>query len=177
MINLLPQKEKDNLFLKRIKNLVIILGAVITVSLICFILILLSLKFYMLSDVGYQKALLLETQERYQSPAITTLKDAIQKYNKLLPLILSFYQNKANFSDTLGLISEIERPHGLYFTNISISENNKVSISGFSPTRDDLINFQKNLQKQNGIKNISFSPNSWINQTKANFNLTLEYGN
>jgi Tfp pilus assembly protein PilN len=177
MINLLPQNEKNNLFLKRIKNLVIILGAVITICLICFILILLSLKFYILADVGYQKLLLQDTQEKYQSPDITTLKDTIQKYNKLLPSILSFYQKRIYFSDTLDVISEIERPQGLYFTNISINESNKIGISGFSPTRDDLITFQKNLEKQGKIKNISFSADSWINPTKVNFNLTMEYGN
>lgn len=176
-MNLLPQKERDLLFLKRIKNLVIILGAVITILFVCLILILLSLKFYLLADVGNQKFLLQDTQSAYQSPAMTNLKNAIQKYNKSLPAILSFYQSNVYFSDVLSAVSEIERPEGLYFTNINISGRTKVNISGFSPTRDNLIAFQKNLEKTTNIKNISFSQDSWISPVKVNFNVNFEYGN
>lgn len=175
MINLLPQKEKDALFLRRIKNLAIILGSTIIIFLICLILVLLSVKFYILAEVGYQKFLLQDTQKKYQSPDAANLKNVIQKYNESLPIVLSFYQNEIYFSDILGIISEIQRQAGLYFTNISIDGHDKVSISGVSATRDDLIAFQKNLEKQNAIKNISFSPDSWINPVKTNFNLTFDF--
>lgn len=181
MINLLPQREKDELFLKRIKNLVLVLGNVIIIFLVCLTLVLLSVKFYILAEVDNAKFLLQNTQDQYQTPDIEKLKNAIEKYNNTLPVVLSFYQKKIYISDVLAAISEIQRPEGLHFTAISIegkTENKiKISISGTSDTRENLIAFQKNLGGQGLIKNVSFSPESWINPIKANFNLTFEYGN
>jgi len=180
MINLLPPKEKNDLFLKKIKNLVIILGGVILVFLICLILILTSIKFNLLSKISDQTYLSQETQNQYQSDTVITLKNSIQKYNTSIPQALSLYQSGNRISDVLGIISEIPRPQGLYFTNISIdgkSNNNKIiiNITGVSPARDDLVAFQKNLEEESLIKNASFSSNSWISPGKTNFNLTLEF--
>ena len=181
MINLLPQKEKDELLLKRIKNLVLVLGSIVVIALICLIFVLLSIKFYILTEVDSQKFLLQDTQKKYESPDVVNLKNAIQKYNNSLPIIASFYQNEIYLSDVLSGISEIQKPAGLYFTNISLDNQQaksvKVSISGTSATRESLITFQKSLENQPKIKNILFSPESWINPVKVNFNLTLEYGN
>jgi len=182
MINLLPQKEKDELFLKRVKNLIFVLGNVIIIFLVCLILVLLSVKFYILAEVDNQKFLLKNTQQDYQSPDVGKLKNAIQKYNSYLPTAISFYEKEIYLSDILGAISEIERPGELYFTSISLDGKNyegkvKVSISGTSDTRENLINFQKNLGSHGAIKNVSFSPESWISPLKASFKLNFEYGN
>jgi hypothetical protein len=182
MINLLPQKEKDELFLKKAKNLAIVLGSIVIITLVCLIFVLLSVKFYVLTEVNGQSFILQDTQKNYESPDVVTVKNSIQKYNNSLPTVLSFYQSDKYLSNILAAISEIEKPNGLYFTNIfldsqAIGGNVKVNISGTSDTRESLIAFQKNLEKQNAINNISFSPESWINPVKANFNLNFDYGN
>jgi Tfp pilus assembly protein PilN len=177
MINLLPQKEKDGLLLIRIKNLALIFGGIVIIFLICLILVMLSIKFYILTEVDSQKFLLQATQEKYNTPEITSLKSVIGKYSASLPTVAAFYKNEKYLSDILTLISEIQKPAGVYFTNISINIQNKVSISGVSNTRENLIAFQKNLESQAKIKNVSFSANSWINPVNNNFIVTLEYGN
>jgi len=182
MINLLPQEEKDKLFLRRVKNLSIILGSVVVISLICYIFILLSIKFYIMAEIENQKFILETTEMQYKSENTEDIKDAIQYYNDLLPKIQSFYKNQIYLSKILAEISQIQRPSGLYFNGILISAPDakgivKVNILGVSDTRENLISFQKSLQSQNTIKTVLFSADSWINPTNANFNLTLEYGN
>jgi hypothetical protein len=182
MINLLPEKEKEVLRLDQIKNLTIILGSIILVSLVCLILILMAIKFYLLQDVEYQKFLFQQAQKKYQSAETATIKGTIQKYNDALPQVLSFYKKEIYFSDVLNIISEIQKSQGLNFTKISLDGQNdsrkiNIIIAGISADRDSLVDFQKKLQGEQKFKNVSFSPDSWINPTNSNFNVTFEYDN
>lgn len=180
MINLLPPKEKDILKLERAKNLTIILCGTILVSLICLVLILLSVKFSVLTEASYQKSVLEQTRTEYQSRDATNLKNVIKKYNEMMSQVSSFYQKQVYFSDILANISEISRPQGIYFFNISLDgrkyeDGIGVSIFGKSDTRNNLLLFKKNIEAQNKIKNIYFSPENWINPTNINFKFTFDF--
>lgn len=180
MINLLPQKEKEILSLKATNNLVIILGVIVIISVICMILASLAVKFSILNQEVPQKFLLEEAERKYQSPEIISLKETIQKYNKEMPKVLSFYESGLYFGDALYKISVIKKSEGLHFNDISLDgktyvDRIKVAITGVSDSRDDLLAFQKEIEQYKEIKNIYFSPNSWINPTKSNFNLTFEF--
>jgi len=67
MTNILPPKEKEYLRLEQAKKIVIILGFAAIVSLICLLLILLSIKYYILSAAGSQKFILQESEKMYQA--------------------------------------------------------------------------------------------------------------
>lgn len=178
MINLLPQHEKDALRLSMIKNLSLSLGLIITVALLCFIFVLLSVKFYVMAEVDDQKFLYQSTQENYKSPNIVSLKNAIEKYNKSMPVVAAFYENRIYLGDVLSDISNVEAAEGLNFTNLSLEAQPsgliRVSVSGISDTRENLISFQKELEEIEKIQNLSFSADSWINPVNANFKLVFE---
>jgi hypothetical protein len=178
MINLLPSKEKYMLELDRTKSLVIILCSIVLVSLICLVLILLSVKFSVLSEVSYQKSVLEQASQQYRFADSEKLKESIKKYNEIMPEVLSFYQKEVYFSEAVAVISEISRPEGVYFASASLDGQKyegeiEVNISGVSSTRDNLILFKKNIESQNGIRNVSFSSESWINPTNIKFKLTF----
>ena len=180
MINILPPKEKELLRLEQTKNLVIILGFVAMVSLICLIFILLSVKYYILSSVDRQKLISQEVAKQHQSPNFTEFKNIIVRYNKILPETVSFYKNEVYFSDMLSVISGIERPEALYFNKIYIDRDEKggktkISVFGFSDTRENLLLFQKKIQESQKIKNIYFAPESWINPKDINFSFTFNF--
>jgi len=180
MINILPPKEKESLRLEQTKNLVIILGFVAIVSLICLIFILLSIKYYILSSVDHQKLILQEVEKQRQSPNFAEFKDIIVLYNGILPEIVSFYKEEVYSGDILSVISGIERPEGLYFNKIYIDrdtpgDKTKVSVFGFSDTRENLLLFQKKLQEESTAKNIYFAPASWINPKDINFTFTFNF--
>jgi hypothetical protein len=179
IINLLPPKEKDALALERAKNLILVLGNMTLVFMICLVLVLLWLKFYLLGEITYQKYLLYGIEGSSPSD-ITDLKTIIQKYNKTMPSVVNVYQNSPHFSDILDIISKVERPQGLYFKNISLDgqkyqDKIEAKITGFSSTRDNLLLFKKNLESQPAVENILFSPDSWINPVNTTFNLTIDF--
>lgn len=175
MINLLGQKEKDELVLIRAKNLAIILGNVVLISLVCLALILLSVKFYILVRIAGQTDVSLGRADE----SAENLKYAMQKYNAIMPLALSFYENEVHYSDILDAISKIKRPEGLYFKSIFIDGQKdpgkiKAGIAGFSKTRESLLQFKNDFSGQEGIENIYFAPESWINSTNVSFSLTFD---
>jgi hypothetical protein len=180
IINLLPPREKEALLLERVKNLIMVLGNMVLIAFVCLILILYWVKFYLLIQIVTQQSLLYGIENPGMQSDATILKNLIPHYNKIFPVVVKSYQNKIYFSDILNTISTIQRPQGLYFKNISLDgqkfENKvEVKILGFSSTRDNILLFKKKLEEQAGIESIYFTPESWINPTNTDFNLTIEF--
>jgi len=178
MINLLPKNEKENLLFDRDKKMIMVLGYIIIIALMCLSLFLFSIKFYILGDVASQNVLLGITEKSYQNPDFLTFKDMIQKYNSDLVKINTFYSKEVYFSDLLKNILAIQRPNGVYFTDISmvkdqVSNTVKITIAGTSDTRDNLSIFRENLENNQKIENVYFPPENWIKPINLNFYLSF----
>jgi len=178
MINLLPKNEKENLLFDRDKKMIMVLGYIIIIALTCLSLFLFSIKFYILGDVASQNVLLGITEKSYQNPDFLMFKDMIQKYNSDLGKINTFYSKEIYFSDLLKNILEIERPNGVYFTDLSMAKDQKanmvkVTITGTSDTRDNLSTFRDNLESNKKIENIYFPSENWIKPVNLNFYLSF----
>ena len=192
MINLLPPKEKEELILEKNKKLVVILGNVVLISLVCLALVLFSLKFYILGEISSEKSFLDNTEKKYQNPDFLHFKNLLQKYNAKLIKIDAFYKKEIYFSGILKTILEIQRPKGLSLISININKtkednppqsttqktlrtgNIKVTISGISDTRDNLLIFKRNIENNKEIENLYFPPYDWIKPKDINFYLTFE---
>ncbi len=178
MINLLPPSLKQKLALEHQKNVVMILGFTILVPLICLTLLLLSIKTYISAEVNSQKIASEQAQKISQTPEFVKFGETIKNGNALLLQLKSFYKRQIYISNALHLISGINRPENLYFTSLDLHQTQslafKVTIAGFSQSREDLLVFQKNIQQKKEIENLVFSPESWINPSRTPFYLTFE---
>lgn len=185
MINLLPPNEKAELLAQRNKRLIIVLGNIILVFLICFILILFSLKFHILSEIRHQKYDLDNAEKNYQMPLTISTKDAIKQYNASLIKLEDFYKKETYISQVLKDVLDIPRSSGLYFSEVTIlkddknktnqsSGNIKIFLSGTSATRDNLLVFKNNIEESKKIKNLYFPPESWVKDKNIHFNITFE---
>ena len=180
MINLLPPKEKQELSLRANKNLTIVIGSVILISLLSLVLVLFSVKFYILSELTQHEYILYETEKAYQTPEFLALKEAIEKSNKNISTVQNFYKNQLSFANALKNISSILLPEGLYLTSIhtepmQTAKSVKVTIAGVSNNRDSLINFQEALETNTKIKNLYLPAENWIKPANFNFFITFEY--
>jgi len=175
MINLLPPNKKEELFLEQVKKMVFVIGGLAVISLVCFILILLSIKFYILREVVHQKTILAEAG----NANLFETKKIVEKYNEILPDIASFYKGKIYFSDALSDILKIKNSSGLYLSEISLDKGTggaiKTVISGISDTRENLTILKNSVETDPKIKNSQFSPDSWIKEKNTNFYLTFEF--
>ena len=181
MINLLPPEEKEKLFLKKKEKLIAILVIMVLVFLICLILILSSIKIHVADEANSQKIILEQVEKEYQTPNFLNLKSIVQKYNKIIIQLKNVYEQKLYFSQTLKVISNIQRPDGLYLTELSLSrgenKKNKVTVAGISDSRENLLLFKKNIEEDKKIENSYLSPENWTNPKNINFNLSFEVSN
>ncbi|HCC59951.1 MAG: hypothetical protein A2402_00985 [Candidatus Staskawiczbacteria bacterium RIFOXYC1_FULL_37_43] len=182
MTDLLPPEEKKSLKLEQTKNLVIVFAVSIIIALVCLILILLSIEFYILSQINSQKFVLDSVEAEYQSSDFLEYKQIIEKYNEILPGLFSFYKKEIPFTNVFDVVLDVPRPEGLVFDKIYIERSDtpgkiKAVVFGFSDNRENLLLFQKNVKQERKLKNVSFSTESWINPVNTNFSFTFEYGN
>jgi hypothetical protein len=179
MLNLLPTSEKQFLKREQKKRLAIVLGSELLVFLVCLVLVFAAINFYILGRLASQEYFVKQAELDSQSPGFFDFMASMINYNKKLMVIDSFYKNQKPVTGPMQTLLSIERPEGVYFTRFSLSPDQnsaviKAVISGKSDTRDHLLGFRANIESENKIQNIVFSPDSWINQKDIIFNLTLD---
>lgn len=176
-MNLLPPPEKQNLKLEENLRLIAILGILSLFFLISLILVLFSLKIYLWGEVESQKIFLSQIEKESGIAGIQELEKKIDLLNKNLSKLDSFYKEKLSLTEILERISQT-LPPGIYLNSLSLNPPQKtykfqVSLSGFSPTRELLVDFKKNLEKEEDFKEINFSPSSWMEPEDIDFNLNF----
>ncbi|MFH1462367.1 MAG: hypothetical protein ABIG08_01540 [bacterium] len=179
MINLLPPKNKEEILEEENWKLVLILAVVFFISLFCFALILFSIKSFISGEAEAQKISLEQTEKEFQGSQIQSLNGKIVSANQALSQLDSFYQTQRDSSAILERISKTISP-GLYLNTLSLNFQAKdeqglgCSLSGFSPTREILLRFKENLEKEEGFEGVNFPPTSWLEKTDINFSVNFK---
>lgn len=168
MINLLPPEYKENLLFEEAKRLVIILGSLVFISLVSLALILFSIKIYLSSQVKIQKDFLdLQTQKK-ENPEIGQLENEVRAANKKISQLDNFYKKQGSFSEVMGKINKAI-PAGLYLNNFAYSKtDSKIILAGYSPARETLVQFRKNLEEIFQQK-VDIPPANWIKPVNVDF--------
>ena len=184
MINLLPLQQKEELLEEEKYNLVLTLGILFLIFLISLILILFSIKIFISGEVEVQRILLSAEEKRFKESQIQNLEEKINTSNQTLSELNLFYQNQLNLTKTLEKISGT-LPLKAYLTTFSLNplstpaegETQKylaqVSLGGFSPTREILLEFKEALGKEELFGEIYFPPSNWVKPIDIDFSVTL----
>lgn len=181
MINLLPPTEKEILIQEERFRLSLILGVIILTFLISLTLILVSVKIYISAETKTQKIILELEQHRLKTTEIQDLENKVNLINQNLLNLNSFYLKQISFTQLLEKIYQI-LPTEIYLTQLSLTKIDQkkeksiveASLSGFSPSREVLFRFKKNLEKEPDFQEIYFPPSNWIKPTDIDFNLTFK---
>lgn len=191
MINLLPSLEKRILQKEKHYKIVMILGIVFLSFLVCFCLILFSIKIFIAGQVQAEKILFEQTQKELGFSKTQDIERNIALANQNLFLLNSFYKNRTEITALLEEISGI-LPSGIYLTHFSLSfvpepkkekgkqeESEKkhkfqISISGFSPSREKLYELRQVLEAQEDFKEIYLPPFNWAKPTDVDFQISFK---
>jgi Tfp pilus assembly protein PilN len=173
MINLLPQKQKDELGLEQMFRVIMILGIIILASLIC-----LALMFFFIKMLFGAKLDIVAISGEDKKNMIKILKieedeKSISYYNSNFSKLEAIYQKQADVSIMIRELIDL-LPQRIYFTNLALT-GNKVTVSGYCPERESLVSFKENLENISGFTNVNFSPNDWVKQKDINFSLNFDY--
>ncbi len=177
MINLLSPKEKEILNREERWKVIILLGIFILIFFVCLSSILFSIKTFTAGETEVQKILFSQKEKEFKSSQSQILQEQINIYNEKLLKLETFYQEQSNFAGILGKIYET-LPVETYLTSLVITppspqleekQGMTYHLSGFSPTREKLLEFKKNLEKEENFSEIIFPPSSWVEPVDINF--------
>ncbi|KPJ73656.1 hypothetical protein AMJ48_00395 [Parcubacteria bacterium DG_74_1] len=174
MINLLPSEQKEELEQEKNFKLVLALGIVILAFLVSLILILFSIKTSLLVDLDAQEIYIKQKQKELENPEMQELEAKIKENNSILSKLEVFYQGQPDLTLTLEKIYWT-LPEEIYLTNLNFNPQvSQVSLDGFSPTRETLVQFKENLERTEGFKEIKFPPASWVYLTDIKFSVNFK---
>jgi len=178
MLNLLPQKEKEELIQEESFKLVLVLGILILIFLICLSLILFSIGISIGGQLAIEKALL--SQKETEISHLRDLEKEIKNLNLTFSKLDSFYQKNPNFVKILEITSKTLLP-GTYLTSFNFNPLAKdkkylgeVILNGYSPTREILLEFKKNLEQEELFQEVYFPPANWVEPTDINFTVNFK---
>ncbi|MDO8435793.1 MAG: hypothetical protein Q7S82_00180 [bacterium] len=179
MINLLPPQKKAELRKEENLKVVLILGFFFLISLVCFALILFSIKIFISGEVEAQKILYNQEEKEFEGSNLQTFQENINQSNEKIVQLESFYKGRFRFLDTFEIISR-DLPLGIFLTSLSIFPQSKAgegvayNLQGFSPNRDILLQFKANLEQEERFYEINFPPSSWIEPDNINFSASFK---
>ena len=171
MINLLPPEQIKEL--KEEENFKILLNIFLLALFFLFslFLILLSIKFYLSGVLDSQK-ILLEKEEKILD---LEREKEIKKYNEILSRIEKFYQKKTPFFPKAEDFFK-NLPQSIYLKELEVKMDKKGEIffrvSGFSRTREDLLDLIKTLKEN--YQEVSFSPEILLKGTEIDFSISFK---
>jgi len=172
MINLLPPQYKAELKEEENWKLTLILSILFLIFLACSTLILFSIKISISGQAEAQKILLLQEEKKFKESQIQNLEEKITISNQALLKLNSFYQSQTNLTEILEKISET-LPTNVYLTTLNFNPA-QISLSGFSPTREILLEFKKNLEQEELFEEIYFPPSNWVKPTDIDFSVNFK---
>jgi len=172
MKNLLPLQQKEEFLQEKNWKLILILEILVLIFLICLALILFSVKIFISGQLEAQKILLLQEEKKFEESQIQNLEEKITISNQALLKLNSFYQSQTNLTEILEKISET-LPVSIYLTTLNFNPA-QISLSGFSPTREILLEFKKNLEQEELFEKIYFPPSNWVKPTDIDFSVNFK---
>lgn len=181
MINLLPTRQKEDLLQEKNLKLFLILGILILFFFVSFSLILFSIKIQVQTEAEVQKNYFNQKDTAIKNSEIQKWEDKINGYNSSISSLDSFYQNHRDLTDVLEKIFQTI-PEGIILDTLSFDSSAlkgekylaQVSLSGNSSTQDILFDFKKNLEKEEGFKEVYFPLSLWIETTDIDFSINFK---
>lgn len=175
MINLLPPYQKEELIEEEKLKIVLILGTVLSAFLVSLSLILLLIKSLILSDIQVQKTSLERQEKGLDNQKIKELEKKIKEYNLVTSRLSDFYKSQTDITELMDKISRTI-PTGIYLINLTFTAtDNKISVSGYSPSRETLLEFKRNLEEVDDFDEVNFPLANWVEPPLGvNFNASFK---
>lgn len=177
MINLLSPKEKEEILEEKKWKLILILGFLVLFFFVCLLLILFIINIFISGQLKVQKIFLDQEEKNFKESQFQTLEEEIIVSNQTLLNLNSFYQNQTNLTEILENISGTF-PDNVYFTTLNFEPlEKKFYLSGFSLTRESLLELKRNLEEKEFFEKIYFPSSNWVKPIDINFSLSFKVKN
>jgi len=172
MINLLPPTEKERI--KRESNLrvFIIIEAYFLIFCLLFFIALSFERNYILQKLEAGGVYLTLSENSLDLPKIREEEKNIKAFNSKVVELNSFYIKEKDLTAVLEKVTE-SMPQEIYLKSFRIEGGKKITISGFSLTREALLGLDVAL-KDSGFDKVQFPASSWEKGQNIDFSVSFE---
>lgn len=172
-INLLPPTHQRQIAEERMATAAAIIATVIGLALMFFLLALFLIYIFYQYELKRAEVFLEEKRVIAQMSNVAAMESQIAAGNNLAVEIINFENQQTRITKIFSHVAEC-LPEGVMLSSFSFTQN-KININGFSPNRDILALFKKNLESRDYFANIVFPASSWLSAKDIDFGATFEY--
>ena len=175
-INLLPLQQKKRLELKAFYQNIISSGFILFL-LILFLIVFLAgfLIFLHFKYQAIENRIIVEQSKIIQTETVKGMEKKVRELNKELEELEKIQAERSNLYSILDNISQ-NLLIGVRVYSLEINRNSgMITVTGFSPTRENLLTIKKILENSPNYKNIDFPLSNLANPKDINFKFSFNY--
>lgn len=172
MLNLLPPRQKEELHLDLLSQVIVITAlSIIFVIIILTLLLFIGQRFLSLNIESSQRELDM-WQSRSEIKDLEDLEKKIKDINENLVFLDNAYKKRIEFSSFLDNLAQ-DTPAGVRFNDISINNLGEVHLIGFSTTRKIILSFRDVLENASYVEGLNFPLANLTKEFNVNFSLSF----
>lgn len=183
MINLLPDMAKKELTLEDAQKKILLIAFFVLISLCIFIISLYGLRLFLHFEIGVAEEMIEQKNSEFEDAQFQEFKQMILNVNQRISNVRAFWRNQIGITQVVEILAKVTNEmsikDSIYFTNLSFqkmaSDQADLNIAGIALTRQALFDFKEDLEKQQILKDIYFTPSSWVEPIDAPFTLHLQF--
>lgn len=173
MINLLPPEDKKEILAKKKLKLVLIFELGLLFFLVSIVLIAFSISIYLGGEISLERINIFQKEKDIDLVKIADFQKEIRALNQKTEDVDAFYRQQIYLAGILEKISG-KLPAGSYLNSFSFSKTSRtVNLSGFIPTRDDLLLFKRSIESDGSFTNVNFPPSNWVSNIEFSLSFKL----
>jgi Tfp pilus assembly protein PilN len=176
MINLLPLEQKKEMRDQRRQKLFLVFELASIFFLLAVSLIFLASKAHLFGELNAKKTLLAQRRAEVSESEIAAFQKEVEQFNQELERVESFYDRQVAFASLLDRVTPLLPPGG-YLRHVAIGAESgfwRLSLGGFAPTRQSLLDFKDRLEKLPDFSRVEFPPANWVQDASIDFSVELE---
>jgi len=173
-MNLLPIKQR-----KRVKSQIlyqnIIFSGLLLILLVLILMLVLGglLIFLNFKYQAIEKEIILEQSKIIKTETVKSMERKVRELNKELISLKGIQEKQTGFYSTLSDLSENILKDIIVYTIEIDGDLNKITVSGYSSTREKLLVIKQKLESS--YKSVNFPISNLTDPIDINFNFTYEY--
>ncbi len=171
-INLIPPSKKEEI--KKNKRLKTVIKAeiVLTFIAVAFFMVLLSFRYILDINLAGESMLNAQMEKADQFGKIKNYDDQFNQANDLIKQVALIDQSQLYWSKIFIRLSQLTLP-GIEIDSLSTADYT-ITISGKADTRDNLINFKSNIEKEGCFSKVDLPLSNLVDKTDVEFQIVFD---
>lgn len=177
MINIIPEEKKILIQKERTRRFTLVFGIAVIFAVSISAVLLIPSYLYLIEQKKHIARIIEVLESGPIFKEIQDIENSIEGLNQKLSLFQRNQNNILNISFFIEKILE-QKPPSVRITNISynnLPKSLRISLSGSSPTRDLLLKFVENLNKEESIKKVHSPITNILKEQNIEFSLIIEF--